>query len=63
MTLRDGTGRQLLATHGRLVKAMVDHIKEPLFVSRIARQADLFSAAFWRLGLGNVNKREVRPIN
>lgn len=42
---------------------MIDHIEEPLFVSRIARQTNLLSAALWRLGLGKIDKREVGPIN
>jgi hypothetical protein len=42
---------------------MIDHIEEPLFVSRIARQTDLLGATLWRFGLGKIDICEVGPIN
>jgi hypothetical protein len=42
---------------------MIDHIEEPLFVSRIARQTDLLGATLWRLSLGKIDICEVGPIN
>jgi hypothetical protein len=50
-------------THGRLIKAVIDHIEKSLSVSRITRQTDLLSATFWRFGLGKIDKCEVCPIN
>lgn len=42
---------------------MIDHIEEALFVCRIARQTNLLCTALWRLGLGNIDTCEVRPLN
>jgi len=42
---------------------MIDHIKESLFVSCIARQTDLLGAALRRFGLGKIDECEVGPVN
>jgi len=63
MVLCDGTDRQSFITHDRFIKAMIDHIKEPLFVGCIARQTDLLGATLWRFGLGKIDECEVCPIN
>jgi hypothetical protein len=58
-----GTESQSFRTHDRFIKAVIDHIKEPLLVSCIARQADLLSATLWRFSLGKIDACEVCPIN
>ena len=42
---------------------MIDHIEEPLSVSGITRQSNLLGATLWRLGLGNINTRQIGPVN
>jgi hypothetical protein len=61
--LNDGTERRSIVTHDSLIKPMIDHVEEPLFVGRIASQSDLLSTTLWRSGLGNIDGCEVSPIN
>ena len=61
--VRTDTERHSIATHDRLIKSMINHIEEPLFVSRIARQTDLLGATLWCLSLGKIDICEVGPIN
>jgi hypothetical protein len=63
MVLPDGTESQSFRTHDRFIEAVIDHIKEPLLVSCIARQTDLLSATLWRFCLGKIDACEVCPIN
>ncbi len=63
MASRNGTESQSFVTHDRFIEAMIDHIKEPLFVSCIARQTDLLGATLRRFGLGKIDECEVGPVN
>jgi hypothetical protein len=52
-----------MITYNSFVEAMIDHIEEPLSVSGITRQSNLLGATLWRLGLGNINRRQIGPVN
>ena len=52
-----------MITHNCFIETVIDHIEEALSVSGITRQSNLLGAAFWRLSLSNINKRQIGPVN
>jgi hypothetical protein len=52
-----------MITNNCFIETVIDHIEEPLSVGGITRQSNLLGATLWRLGLSNINKRQIRPVN